>query len=58
MDFRVIKELHKRVTEASMLREFLESFAGGAGKALGMGVVIALALWLIQVLEISIPKIP
>lgn len=57
MEFGIVRKLKSRIRQADMVNEFLSCLAGGFGKAIGMGLAIALALWLITVFEISIPKI-
>lgn len=46
-------KLPKFLREVDLKTEFLESFAGGAGKAAGMGTVIIIALVLVKLLGID-----
>lgn len=57
LDKKILRGLVK-IGEFDLKREFWESFAGGAGKAAGMGVVIAIALVMIKLLGFDVPKLP
>ena len=57
LDKRIMREFTK-IGEFDLKREFWESFAGGAGKAAGMGFVIAIALMLIKLLGVDVPSLP
>ena len=52
-----INRKFRALSDINLRAEFLESFAGGAGKAAGMGTVIILALLLVKLLDIDIASL-